>query len=44
MTQADIDGVRAVGWTDPQIIAMIHVTSFFAYMNRIAEAFGVTHA
>ena len=43
MSKADIDGVRAAGWTDPQIVAMVHVTSFFAYMNRIAEAFGISH-
>jgi len=44
MTEADINGLRAEGWTDPQIVATVHVTSFFAYMNRVAEAFGVTPA
>jgi uncharacterized peroxidase-related enzyme len=42
MTQADIEGLRAAGWTDPQIAAAVHVASFFAYMNRVAEAFGLT--
>ena len=42
MTQMDIDGLRAEGWTDPQIVATVHVSAFFAYMNRIAGAFGVT--
>ena len=42
MTQMDIDGLRAAGWNDPQIVATVHVASFFAYMNRIAGAFGVT--
>ena len=41
MTQADIDGLRAAGWTDQQIVAAVHVTGFFAYMNRVAEAFGL---
>jgi len=41
MTEADMDGLRAQGWTDPQIVATIHVTAFFAYMNRVAEAFGL---
>jgi uncharacterized peroxidase-related enzyme len=41
MTQTDIDGLRTEGWTDPQIVATVHVTSFFAYMNRVAEAFGL---
>ena len=44
MTQADIDGLRAQGWNDAQIVATVHVASFFAYMNRIAEAFGLTHS
>ena len=42
MTQADMDGLRTAGWTDPQIVATIHVTGFFAYMNRVAEAFGLS--
>lgn len=41
MTEADIEGLRSAGWTDPQIAATVHVTSFFAYMNRVAEAFGL---
>jgi uncharacterized peroxidase-related enzyme len=42
MTRMDIDGLRAAGWSDPQIVATVHVCAFFAYMNRIAGAFGVT--
>jgi uncharacterized peroxidase-related enzyme len=42
MTEADIDGLRAEGWTDPQIVATVHVVGFFSYMNRVAEAFGLT--
>jgi uncharacterized peroxidase-related enzyme len=41
MTRADIDGLRAAGWSDAQIVATVHVTAFFAYMNRVAEAFGL---
>ena len=44
MTQSDIDGLRAEGWTDPQIVATVHVAGFFAYMNRVAEAFGLKRA
>jgi len=44
MTEADIDDLRAEGWTDPQIVATVHVTGIFAYMNRVAEAFGLTPA
>jgi uncharacterized peroxidase-related enzyme len=42
MTQADVDGLRTAGWTDAQIVAAVHVTGFFAYMNRVAEAFGLS--
>jgi uncharacterized peroxidase-related enzyme len=42
MTEKDIETLRAEGWTDPQIVATVHVTAFFAYMNRVAEALGVT--
>ena len=41
MAEADMDGLRAEGWTDPQIVATVHVTALFAYMNRVAEAFGL---
>ena len=42
MTEADMNGLRGEGWTDPQIVAAVHVTAFFAYMNRVAEAFGLS--
>jgi uncharacterized peroxidase-related enzyme len=41
MTAEDLDRLRAAGWSDAQIVATVHVTAFFAYMNRVAEAFGV---
>jgi len=41
MTEADVTGLRSEGWTDPQIVATVHVTGLFAYMNRVAEAFGL---
>lgn len=42
MMRADIDGLRAAGWSDAQIVATVHVCAFFAYMNRVSAAFGVT--
>jgi uncharacterized peroxidase-related enzyme len=42
MTESDMNGLRAEGWADSQIVATIHVTSLFAYMNRVAEAFGLS--
>src|SRR4051812_47091826 len=43
MTEADISGLRAEGWTEAQIVATVHVTGIFAYMNRVAEAFGLNY-
>ena len=42
MTEADMNALRSEGWTDSQIVATVHVTAFFAYMNRVAEAFGLS--
>lgn len=42
MTEGDISGLRVEGWSDPQIVATVHITGLFAYMNRVAEAFGLT--
>jgi uncharacterized peroxidase-related enzyme len=44
MTEADIADLHAHGWSDPEIVATVHVTAFFAYMNRVAEAFGLSQA
>ena len=44
MTEADMEGLRSAGWTDREIVATVHVTGFFAYMNRVAEAFGLRHS
>jgi len=41
MAESDLVRLRAQGWTDAQIVATVHVTAFFAYMNRVAEAFGL---
>jgi uncharacterized peroxidase-related enzyme len=42
MSAEDLDVLRAEGWSDAQLVATVHVTAFFAYMNRVAEAFGVS--
>jgi uncharacterized peroxidase-related enzyme len=44
MTEADLASLRAHGWTEAQTVATVHVTAFFAYMNRVAEAFGLSQA
>ena len=40
-TDEDTDGLRAVGWTDPQIAEAVYITALFAFFNRVADAFGL---
>ena len=40
-TQADVDRVRAAGWTDEQIAEAVYITALFAFFNRVADAFGL---
>jgi alkylhydroperoxidase family enzyme len=40
-TDADVEGLRVLGWTDPQIAECVYVTALFAFFNRVADAFGL---
>lgn len=40
-TDADVEKLRAMGWTDPQIAECVYVTALFAFFNRVADAFGL---
>lgn len=40
-TDADIQHLRELGWTDPQIAEGIYITALFAFFNRVADAFGL---
>jgi alkylhydroperoxidase family enzyme len=37
----DIEKLRQVGYTDPQIAEAIYVAAMFAFFNRVADAFGI---
>jgi uncharacterized peroxidase-related enzyme len=41
ITPADIEALRAAGWSDLQIAETIHVTALFASFNRVVNAFGL---
>lgn len=41
-TDADIERLRGLGWTDPQIAEAIYVTAIFGFYNRVADAFGLS--
>ena len=40
-TDADVETLRAQGWTDPQVAECVYVTALFAFFNRVADAFGL---
>ena len=42
MVEADVDALRAVGFSDRDILDICEVTSYYAYVNRIADGLGVT--
>lgn len=41
MTEADIEGLRKVGFDDRAILDMAQVVAYYAYVNRIADGLGV---
>ena len=41
MTAADVEALRAVGFSDRDVLDIVEVTAYYAYANRIAEGLGV---
>ena len=41
-TPETIQGLRDVGWSDEQIAEAVYITGYFAFFNRVADAFGLT--
>ncbi len=37
----DVEHLRNLGWTDPQIAECVYITAMFAFFNRVADAFGI---
>ncbi|KAA6463086.1 hypothetical protein DYQ86_07090 [Acidobacteria bacterium AB60] len=40
-TADDVQNLRELGWTEPQIAEAVYITAMFAFFNRVADAFGV---
>ena len=40
-SDADVEALREVGWTDLEIAEAVYVTALFAFFNRVADAFGL---
>lgn len=41
VTAADVEGLRDVGFDDRAIHDLVLVTSYFAFVNRVADGLGV---
>jgi uncharacterized peroxidase-related enzyme len=41
VTDEDVEQLRLLGWTDPQVAEMVYVTAMFAFFNRVADSFGI---
>ena len=41
MEEADVQELRDAGFSNTGILDIVHVTGYYAYVNRIAEGLGV---
>lgn len=41
MTRDDVKRLRSAGWSDSAILDLNLVTSYYAFVNRIADGLGV---
>jgi uncharacterized protein YciW len=41
MTRADVEALRAAGFSDTDVLAIAEVTAYYAYVNRLADGLGV---
>jgi alkylhydroperoxidase family enzyme len=41
-TPEDVQKMRDLGWTEPQIAEAVYITALFAFFNRVADAFGIS--
>ena len=41
VTQGDVDGLKAHGFSDAAVLDICQVAAYFAYANRIADGLGV---
>ena len=41
MERAAVEQLRAVGFSDEDVLAIVEVTAYFAYANRIAAGLGI---
>jgi uncharacterized protein YciW len=43
MTEDDIEALRTAGWSDRDILDIVHVCAYFNFRVRIVDGLGLTH-
>jgi uncharacterized peroxidase-related enzyme len=41
MTRQDVDALRAAGFSDADVLGIVQVIGYYAYVNRLADGLGV---
>ncbi len=41
MAEADVNALRAEGFSDRDVLDIVEVTAYYAYANRVADALGI---
>lgn len=41
MKKADVDTLREAGFSDADVLAIVEVVGYYAYVNRVADGLGV---
>jgi len=41
MARADVEALRAAGFSDEDVLGIVQVVGYFAYVNRLADGLGV---
>jgi len=41
MKRTDVETLRAAGFTDADVLGIVEVVGYYAYVNRVADALGV---
>lgn len=41
MDRSDVESLRSVGFSDRDVLDIVEVTAYYAYVNRIADGLGV---
>jgi len=41
VTDADVEKLRSVGWSEDQIAEGVYIMALFSFFNKVADAFGI---